>query len=213
MKLNNKPLTDSPGLNIKQKRSKKTYDALIKSGFRLLKKREWASITIAELSRAAGYSVGAFYTRFRSKDEFFDALVVHQLKARKADVERLYAISNDDDFIDELIKDIVHYHWQNRKYWRAALLRGMRDSEFWNPIRLSGHSVASKTIARLSEQAGRALTDPEEINVRFAFQITFGTINNAIINRPGPIFMNQKLFVEELTRAFRLVAGCGDFKK
>ena len=70
MKLNNKPLTDSPGLNIKQKRSKKTYDALIKSGFRLLKKREWASITIAELSRAAGYSVGAFYTRFRSKDEF-----------------------------------------------------------------------------------------------------------------------------------------------
>ena len=44
----------SPGLNIKQKRSKKTYDALIKTGFRLLKKREWASITVAELSQTAG---------------------------------------------------------------------------------------------------------------------------------------------------------------
>ena len=77
----------------------------------MLKKREWASITIAELSRAAGYSVGAFYTRFRSKDEFFDALVVHQLKARKVDLERLYATYNNDDFIDELIKDVVHYLW------------------------------------------------------------------------------------------------------
>ncbi|MBN2419517.1 MAG: TetR/AcrR family transcriptional regulator, partial [Deltaproteobacteria bacterium] len=160
-----------------------------------------------------GYSVGAFYSRFKSKDEFFDALVAHQLKARREDIERLYATTNEDDLIDELIKDIVHYHWKNREYWRAALLRGMRDPEFWNPIRQSGHVVAGKIIDLLSKQADRPLTDLEEINVRFAFQITFGTINNSIINRPGPVFMNQKLFVDELTRAFRLVAGCGEFYK
>ncbi|MFC1841153.1 TetR/AcrR family transcriptional regulator, partial [Thermodesulfobacteriota bacterium] len=67
-----------------QKRSKKTYDAMIKTGFKLLRKRPWDSITIAELSRTAGYSVGAFYARFKSKDEFFDALAAHHRKARKA---------------------------------------------------------------------------------------------------------------------------------
>ena len=90
MKQISKIITRSHGLNIMQKRSKKTYDALIKTGFRLLKKREWDSITVAELSQSAGYSVGAFYTRFRSKDEFFDALVVHHFKIRYANLESVF---------------------------------------------------------------------------------------------------------------------------
>jgi hypothetical protein len=51
------------------------------------------------------------------------------------------------------------------------------------------------------------LTEREQANVRFALQLALGTINNTIINRPGPIFMEQVLFVEQLTRAFRLVSG------
>ena len=212
MILNKKPLTDLPDLNIKQKRSKKTYNSLIKAGFRLLKKREWDSITVAELSRSAGYSVGAFYARFRSKEELLDALAAHHRKARKTALEHLFSSHNNDDFIDELIEDIVHYHWNNRNFWRTAQVRGMRDPEFWAPIRQSGHDVASKTIEMLSEQAGRPLTDEEEIKVRFAFQITFGTLNNTVMNRPGPIFMNQKLFVEKLIQAFRLISNCDNFK-
>jgi hypothetical protein len=84
----------------------------------------------------------------------------------------------------------------------------MRDPDFWAPIRQSGHDLASRLIEILGEQASRPLTDLEETNVRFAFQILFGTKNNTIINRPGPIFMNQALFVEKLTRAFRLVSDC-----
>jgi hypothetical protein len=34
-----------------------------------------------------------------------------------------------------------------------------------------------------------------------------GTVNNTIINRPGPIFMGQASFVDGLIRAFRLVSG------
>lgn len=211
MKQINNIVTDSSGLNIMQKRSKKTYDALIKTGFRLLKKREWDSITVAELSRSAGYSVGAFYARFRSKDELLDALSDHQRKARKAALERLFSSQNNDNFIDELIKYLVHYHWNNRNYCRTVQVRGMRDPEFWAPFRQSGHDIATKTIAMLSEQADRPLTDEEKINVRFAFQITFGTINNNIINHPGPIFMNQKLFLKKLIRAFRLISGCDNF--
>ena len=206
-------MTDSPKLkNIKQKRSKITYEALIKAGFRLLKKKEWDSITVAELSRSAGYSVGAFYTRFRSKEELLDALAAHHRKTRKAAMERLFSSHHNDNFIDELIKDIVHYQKNNRNFWRIAQSRGMRDPEFWEPIRLAGHDVASKTIEMLSEQADRPLTDEEEINVRFAFQITFGALNNTIINRPGPIFMEQKLFVEKLAQAFRLVSNCDNLK-
>ena len=195
-----------------QKRSKKTYDALIKTGFRLLKKREWDSITVAELSRLAGYSVGAFYARFQSKEELLNALAAHHRKARKKALEHFFSSCDNDDFIDELIEDIVQYNWNNRNFWRTALIRSMHDPEFWEPIRLGGHDAASKTIEMLSEQADRPLTDEEETNIRFAFQITFGTINNTIINRPGPIFMGQQLFIEKLTRAFRLVSNYDNFK-
>ena len=198
--------TELPGLGIKQNRSKKTYDALIKTGFKLLKKREFKSLTVAELSRKAGYSVGAFYARFRSKDEFFDAMVIHHYKIRRANTNHLFSIYKNVDIIDELIKDIVKYLWANREFWRAALIRSMHDPDFWTPIRKSSHILADKVIARLSELANRPLTDSEKTNARFAFQITLGTINNSIINQPGPIFMNQKLFVEKLTRAFRLVS-------
>ena len=212
MEIKNKRSKELPGLNIKQSRSKKTYDALIKTGFQLLKKRDFDSITVAELSQSAGYSVGAFYARFRSKEALLDALAAHHRKARKAALEHFFSSHNNDDFIDELIRDIIHYHWNNRNFWRTAQVRGMRDPEFWAPIRQGGHDVASKTIEMLSEQADRPLTDEEEINVRFAFQITFGTLNNTVINRPGPIFMNQKLFIEKLTEAFRLVSNCDNFK-
>ena len=206
MKLKNKHATDNRGLDIKQSRSKKTYDALIKTGFRLLKKRDFDSITVAGLSQSAGYSVGAFYARFRSKDEFFDAMVAHHLEDRVAASENLFSTVHNDDLIDELIEDIVHYYWINRNFWRAALVRSMRDPDFWGPIRQSGHDLATRVIGILTEQANHPLTDLEQTNVRFAFQITLGTINNTIINRPGPIFMNQRLFVEKLTRAFRLVS-------
>ena len=195
-----------------QKRSKKTYDALIKTGFRLLKKREWDSITVAELSKTAGYSVGAFYARFKSKDEFFDALIANQSQTRKTAYENLFSKYQNDDLLDELIKDHVQYFRNKINFWRAAQVRSIRDPEFWEQIRQDGYDLAGRFIERLSKQINRPLTDSEEINVRFAFQVVNGTINSAIINRPGPILMNQKLFIEKLIRTFRLVSNYDNFK-
>jgi AcrR family transcriptional regulator len=192
---------------IKQKRGRKTYDALVATGFMLLEKRELDSITVAELAQAAGYSVGAFYARFQSKDEFFDALIGHHLQERTRRRERLFATLAEDVWIKEMIADTVYTYWKRRRFWRAALIRSAQDPDFWQPIREHGHAFASSFIERISKEAGRPLTKAEETNVRFAIQLALGTINNTILNRPGPIFMGQAAFVENLTRAFRLVSG------
>jgi hypothetical protein len=81
----------------------------------------------------------------------------------------------------------------------------MRDPEFWISIRKSGYDVAGRMLERLQARLGRPLSSTEEMNVRFAFQMTASVINNAIINRPGPAFIGQSDFLENLTRAFRLV--------
>jgi AcrR family transcriptional regulator len=200
-----KPLV-GPGRAIRQKRSHKTYHALIKTGFLLLEQRELESITIAELAQAAGYSVGAFYSRFNSKDEFFDALIAHHLEERSRVRDRILATETDTTLINTLIDDLVTYYWKRRRFWRAALVRSIRDPDFWAPIREHGHEFADSMIARIEARASRPLSKPERLNVRFAFQVALGTINNTIINRPGPTFMGQAVFVDNLARTFRLVS-------
>jgi AcrR family transcriptional regulator len=192
---------------VRQKRSQKTYDALIGTTFKLLQQREFDAISIAELAQKAGYSVGAFYARFRSKDELFDALLAQHIEDRRTARTRIFASATDETLIGDLMEDLVDYYWTRRRFWRAALIRSMKDPKFWEPVRRQGLEFGAWLIERISVRTGRSLTEPEQANVRFALQLTLGTINNTIINRPGPIFMEQALFVEQLTRAFRLVSG------
>src|SRR5512143_1355568 len=192
---------------IRQKRSQKTYDALIVTAFKLLEQREFDDISIAELAQKAGYSVGAFYARFKSKDELFDAMVLRHIEDRRAARQAQFDNAPDATLIRQLMAETVNYYWARRRFWRAALIRSIRDLDFWEPLRKLGHELADMMIERMASRAKRRLTEEESTNVRFAVQLVLGTINNAIINRPGPIFMDQTLFVDNLVRAFRLVSG------
>jgi len=179
---------------------------LIDTTFALLDDKEFDDISIAELAQKAGYSVGAFYARFRSKDELFDAMVMHHLHNRRNVRSKQFASADDDTLVHALIEETVHYYWGRRRFWRAALIRSIREPEFWTPIRKLGYEFADGLIARATSRSGRTVTAQEEAKLRFAVQLTFGTINNTILNRPGPFFMDQALFIENLVRAFRLVS-------
>jgi AcrR family transcriptional regulator len=196
-----------PELRIRQKRGQVTYDALIETAFAMLDERELDEITIAELTQEAGYSVGAFYARFRSKDELFDAMVLQHVQNRRKVRQRQFANADDAALVHELLEETVHYYWGRRRFWRAALIRSIREPEFWAPMRALSYEFADALLSRLRARAGRALTKREDANVRFAVQLAFGLINNTILNRPGPFFLDQELFIENLVRAFKLVSG------
>jgi AcrR family transcriptional regulator len=197
----------SPELRIRQKRGQVTYDALLDTAFAMLEHKEFDEISVAELAQKAGYSVGAFYARFRSKDELFDAMVLRHVENRRDVRRRQFETANDSALLHELLDETVHYYWNRRRFWRAALIRSIREPEFWAPMRKLSHEFADALLARLRARAGRALVAREEANVRFAVQLAFGLINNTILNRPGPFFLDQELFVENLVRAFKLVSG------
>jgi AcrR family transcriptional regulator len=194
-------------LRIRQKRGQVTYDALIDTAFAMLGEREFDDISVAELAQKAGYSVGAFYARFRSKDELFEAMVQRHVQNRRDVRQRQFARTDDGALLRELLDETVHYYWGRRRFWRAALIRSIREPEFWAPMRKLSHEFADALLARFGGRAGRALTKPEEANVRFAVQLAFGLINNTILNRPGPFFLEQELFIDNLVRAFKLVSG------
>lgn len=195
-----------PGLAIKQERGRKTYQALIAAGFRLLERREFESITIIDVSRVAGYSVGAFYARFKSKDEFFEAMIAHHIQQRQAARIKLLESAPRDELVPQLIAQLVESYWRRRQFWRAALMRCARDPTFWAPIHRSAQEFVGLVINRLQADAGRTLTEPECENIRFAIHMVFGMVNNRIVNRPRPSLIGNSTFVANLTRAFRLVS-------
>lgn len=195
------------GRAIKQQRGHQTYTALIEAGFRLLQSKDLDRISIAELSTSAGYSIGAFYARFRSKDEFFDALVEWHLQQRSETLDRLYEKLPLDALVPQLIKNIADYYRKNRRFWRAAQIRNVRDPVFAKTFRENFGFRSNRFIGHLENVLGRQLTRSEQAAVVFAFQLVMGSVNNAAFNESGPIQLGQKLYVQEMQRAFALVSG------
>jgi AcrR family transcriptional regulator len=75
------PDLDFPGVTpARQKRSRETTLALLKAGPDMLRTHSLAELSIEVLCREVGATVGAFYSRFESKDAYFNVLI--ELAAR-----------------------------------------------------------------------------------------------------------------------------------
>ena len=67
---------DFPGVApSRQKRSRETTLALLQAGAEMLRGRSLAELSIETLCARVGATVGAFYSRFDSKEAYFNALV------------------------------------------------------------------------------------------------------------------------------------------
>lgn len=196
----------------KQRRSQITYNALIETGFRLLAERDFDAISIAEIAKEAGYSVGAFYARFTNKEDYFQALVARLNAGRTEALQRFFDETKETDLVSRYIGATVKRISSFRFFWRAALRRSLDDPDFWEPFRRLSHLVADIFVARKSAAIGRPLTKTEEMNIRFALQIVLGTINNSITNRPGPLMLEHRDFQKRLIEAFYLISGYNDMR-
>ena len=59
----------------KQSRSLLKHQALLQAGRRLLDTHDLSTLSVAQLTRDAGMSVGSFYSRFEDKDAWFAELL------------------------------------------------------------------------------------------------------------------------------------------
>jgi len=190
---------------VRQPRGRRTRDRLLNAGQRLITKHSIDALLVADIARAANCSVGAFYQRFRDKNAFFRALIAQYLSEGRDATLALYATMDGDRLVHALVVETTDRFRRHAGLIRSAIRMRMDDNSIWNPIRESGHFNAGCFINWLSSCHGRPLTIDQELAVRFAFQMLYGTLNNAIINQPGPLDIEDASFVAQLERAFRLL--------
>ena len=78
-------IDDLPGVTpSRQKRSRETTAALLRAGEVMLRKHSLDELSIEALCAEVGATVGAFYSRFESKEVYFNALL--ELAARDSEV-------------------------------------------------------------------------------------------------------------------------------
>jgi len=192
-------------LPAKQARSRATRDALVRAGKKMCEIKDFDDLSVAEIAAAAGCSVGSFYSRFADKDGFFRALVDDAAERDKAQNPPL---PNDpkqpiDAILAEVVATTLAGYRKRRGLIRATIRRSMAEPALWEPSKKRGQENANRLVARLT----LAFPDDRQLErrIRFAFQVLYGTLNNAVLIAPGPLQLDDDALERELLRAFRRI--------
>jgi AcrR family transcriptional regulator len=194
-------------LPAKQDRARETRDRLLAAGFKLLKKKHFDELSVADIARAAGCAVGSFYLRFADKDQYFLAIAEARRTQSSDQLEGWYDDVDPGSIVARAMERELGFVLEHPNLWRAALKRGTTDSQFWQEFRELGKLSVTRFLEGYARVLGRSLSEDEIEHIRFAFQVVRGTLNNTLINQPGPLQLGDAAFRKQIERAFRLVAG------
>lgn len=194
-----------PGVNpARQKRSREMTQALLEAGQRLLAGKSLAELSVEELCASIGASVGAFYSRFQSKEAYFHAL---QLLACRRGAEALetapaaLAQGGLAEICLAIALGTVHWMRRYEGVVRAALQHGATHPARWTPFKELGRAALERWRPLLLARLGRGARPRKERAVGFAFQLLYGTLVNIVLNDPGPLSLGDKDLAERLARA------------
>lgn len=171
----------------------------------LLRTRTFDELSVADLARRAGRSVGAFYQRFGSKDDFLASLLTTYMNVRAHSIERLLAEGRDESVLDTVLADNYEALMRNRNLWHAALRKSAQNPGFWAQFNKFVQRRPSVIAVRLGEIRGHPLEPDEVYRLRIALQVFNSVINNQMMNNPGPLALNTPEFLPTLLGIFKAV--------
>lgn len=196
-----------------QQRGRERQQALIEAGLGLTAERDWADVTVADLAAAIGCSSGTFYTRFRSKDAYFDVLLglvaasmLERTEAFHAAPER--RAENAQQFVAAWVALAVHSFKTHRGLYAAALLEQRRRPPGAAPsplVRLRDRSreLFLAAMARRPGWRGAAA----RARLGFAQQMLQGVLINAVLTDPGPLRLDDPQFEGALAATLQSCLG------
>jgi len=176
----------------------------------MLRTHSLAELSIEALCRQVRATVGAFYSRFESKEAYFNALMA--LAARDGE-SRLSRMKQDGRLADAdiaglsrlLVRGTIVWMRKHEGVLRAALQHDDTRPDRWSTFKeLARANVANATPVLLRVMGpGRKAAKTRAI--AFGFQVVLGTLVNAILNNPGPLSIHDGELEDRLTECLLLL--------
>ncbi len=188
---------DLPGVTpSRQKRSREMTLALLQAGAEMLRTRSLSELSIEALCRKVDATVGAFYSRFDSKEAYFNALI--ELAARDGD-RGLSRMAETELFkgVDLaglcglMVRGIIEWIRNHEGVLRAALQHGGTRPDRWTPFKRRARAMTERATPLLLAAMGKGREAAKKRSIAFGFQVVLGTLVNAILNDPGPVSLRD----------------------
>jgi AcrR family transcriptional regulator len=191
----------------KQSRSQLKHQALLEAGRRLLNAQDLGTLSVAQLTRESGMSVGSFYSRFADKEAWFAELLRITAERVLADAQtllegRAWARSPTRRKVRMIVQRIVDIHREHRGIFRAAHFDSARSSLYWPQLHGYGQRLGDEVHRALAAHMLQVPTARRRLRIGMALQVVYGTLVNAVLHDPGPIALADRRMEQELTRVF-----------
>ena len=180
---------DLPGVHkATQKRSIEIRDAYIRAGIELLNSHTLVKLTIPELAKFTGKSVGSFYTRFSDKEAYFTCLQHAVLRHNRAltshtlEPAKLANLTAQQclELLVDLMVDI--FTSPGRGVLREALVRISEPGDLWGPMRQSAQHIIATCHTNMAHKFAGISHQQACDNLSYSFQIIAGILQNDLIN-------------------------------
>lgn len=202
----------------RQKRSRETTLALLQAGARMLRTRSLAELSIEALCADVGATVGAFYSRFESKQAYFNALMALAARDGEQRLGEIGAPAADtplDTLCSIIVGGLIAWMRHHEGVLRAALQHDDTRPDTWSPFKALAQATTLRATPLLLAAMGKGRKAAKTRTIAFGFQIVLGTLVNAILNDPGPLPLSSKEMETRLTGCLLLLlqAEVGDAKR
>ncbi|HLA82955.1 MAG TPA: TetR/AcrR family transcriptional regulator [Thermoleophilia bacterium] len=188
----------------KKRRREETRQKLLDSAFSVFATRGYERATVDEIVRDAGFSKGAFYVHFESKEDLFWAMLegrIDYLQDTMRDaLDTTQSVADNERRILEAIFALD----KKDKHWPALFVEFVAHAARNERVREKLHEMYRRwhrfTVEMLEEgrQAGRVRTD---IDIEFMASVTMALIEGSLMqSRLAPESVNLDKMVEPMAR-------------
>jgi AcrR family transcriptional regulator len=190
-----------------QKRSADAQLRMMRAGLRLLESQGIDQISVRDISREARTSVGSFYHRFGTKEQFFAFLLDDMIVRRETAAMR--ELADRSISIEALAETLARAAMNNFRHHAGLLRSAIRGhiggDRCWDPINMMAMRIVNGYLRRLSDSLGRPATAQERTRIRFAFVWLYGLLVHRTLrlNVIHGYVVPDKVFEEEMIRNFR----------
>ncbi|PQA89554.1 TetR/AcrR family transcriptional regulator [Hyphococcus luteus] len=192
-----------------QERSRLTTKRFVEAALKLLEKQTYAELSLVDLAKTAKRSVGTFYQRFGSKDEFLKILLTDFLEASIEEGVEKWRGRTPKDILLLFLSDTYEHVRRNRNLWHAALERSAAQPDFWSNFTDLRMQRLTLAVEAMEESRGKKLSPAEYRRLTVAIQVFNSVVNNQVINSPGPLSLDDDKFLPTMTKIALDVAGFG----
>jgi AcrR family transcriptional regulator len=169
-----------------QDRSRKTLERLLDTAEGLLEERGFDNVSVAEISQAAGSSVGAFYARFRDKNGLLHHLHERFCEEAMATADAALAPerwqdASAEEIVSALVRSLAQIHRSRSGMFRAFLMVGCTDARFQERERRMVDHFLARLTALLMERRGEIGHPDPAFAIAFGLELVSGVLRDRYV--------------------------------